>query len=214
MSARPETAAMPSSRHRFVDRATELRGIRRDGVNALIWRRPGSEELLQARARALMAQEPGLKLDLQGRPDEIRTGLLEEVGPRPFDIHRLARDVEHLAQNLAVVARSVILRAQLEVVENQPCHLFHVDKLQLRMLCTYVGAGTEYVDDCHAERSRLGRGDNEGVLAGHSPLQIEPNHVILMKGERFPGVTGAGAIHRSPEQGPTEPRLVLRLDHA
>ncbi|WP_019569431.1 DUF1826 domain-containing protein [Thioalkalivibrio sp. ALE11] len=211
MSTRPRTRATAASRHRFIDRAAELHGIRRDDVNALIWRRPETEEL-RLQAQTLAEQSPGLKLELRGRPDQIRTGLLEAAGTRPFDIHHLALDIEHLARNFAVVTRRVILRAQLEVLEARPCPLFHVDQLELRMLCSYTGPGTEYVDDRHVDRSRLGSGDNDGVLTGHDPLRIARGHVILMKGERFPGGAGQAAVHRSPQPATGDPRLVLRLD--
>ncbi|WP_018876873.1 MULTISPECIES: DUF1826 domain-containing protein [unclassified Thioalkalivibrio] len=200
------------SRHRFVDRAAELKGIHRHDVNALIWRR-SLDPQLRDQARALLSRGPGMILDIHCRPDQVRERLHGAIDRAPFRIHRLAYDLERLAHNFAVVAHAISVRLQLEVLAHQPCPLFHVDNNVLRMVCSYTGPGTEYADDRFLNRDRLRCGDNEGVLAGHPPLALESGSVILMKGERSPTCGGLGAVHRSPPVAGDQQRLLVRLDH-
>lgn len=208
---RPANRLVSASRHRFVDRAGELLGIHRDEVDALIWRRP-LDPALATQAEALARALPGTLLDTCCRPDQVRHRLIKTTGQPPFQIHRLARDIEHLAHAFAIVACVVSVRIQLEVLDHQPCPLFHVDNHVLRMLCSYAGPGTEYVDERHLNRERLSQNDNDGVLGGHPPLFTETGQVILMKGARYPSANQYGAVHRSPPASPGRQRLSLRLD--
>ncbi|WP_081601222.1 MULTISPECIES: DUF1826 domain-containing protein [unclassified Thioalkalivibrio] len=208
----PANRPGPSSRHRFVDQARELLGIHREEVNALIWRR-SLGPALSTQSEALASTEPGMLLDTRCRPDQVRLRLLEATGQPPFQVHLLGRDIEHLAHAFAIVASAVSVRIQLEVLDHQPCPLFHVDNNVLRMLCTYVGPGTEYADERHLNRERLQQNDNEGVLGGRSPLITEAGQAILMKGKRYSSENGRGAVHRSPPIPPGQRRLALRLDY-
>jgi len=49
---------------------------------------------------------------------------------------------------------------RLEVLHNAMCPRFHVDRTGIRMTCTYLGPGTEWIDDVQVDRTRLGRGAN------------------------------------------------------
>ena len=204
--------AAARSRHRFVDRAAELKGIHRNDVNALIWRRCMNAPL-QEQARALAASESGMVLNTCCRPDQVRERLLEHTALSPFRVHRLAYDLERLAHNFAVAAHALSVRIQLEVLHGQPCPMFHVDNNVLRMVCSYTGPGTEYADDRYVNRDRLRCGDNEGVLGGHPPVTLDTGAVILMKGERSPTCAGLGAVHRSPPLADNARRLLVRLDY-
>jgi len=210
LAAAPARAA-PASRHRFVDQPGGLRRIHRDEIDALIWRRR-LEPALAAQAQALCDTGNGLLVDACCSPDRMRSRLLATAGQAPFRIHRIAHDVERLARHFAALAGTASVRAQLEILDHQPCPLFHVDNNVLRMVCSYTGPGTEYVDERHLRRDRLRRNDNEGVLGGQPPLVTGTGQVILMKGERNPSARGHGAVHRSPPLAPGQRRLLLRLD--
>jgi hypothetical protein len=199
------------ARHRFIDRGNELKGIQRDDVNALIWRRR-QDTPIRGQAEALARNAAGMVLDTCCRPDQVRESLLDAIRLRPLQIDRIVDDLEQLTHNFAVVARSVSVRVQLEVVAEQPCPLFHVDSNVLRMICSYTGPGTQYADDRYRRRERLRCGDNPGVLGGQVPVTLEPGDIILMRGERCPGTYGRGAVHRSPPMTDGQRRLLLRLD--
>lgn len=98
------------------------------------------------------------------------------------------------------------------------CPRFHVDRVAVRAVWVASGAGTEWLDDRAADRTRLG--DNSGgkpdaesglILNPDGIHEIGPNRLANFKGENWTGNEGKGIIHRSPP--PTEePRLVVTLD--
>lgn len=57
---------------------------------------------------------------------------------------------------------------------------YHEDKVPLRLLCTYVGPGTEWLDDRHVDRwqlySNTQRHRNEAISRGNPPLQAQEGH--------------------------------------
>ncbi|ACV37499.1 DUF1826 domain-containing protein [Accumulibacter sp.] len=132
----------------------------------------------------------------------------------------LAADLTLLAEMLGELldARSIGLR--LEVVGQAMCPRLHVDRVGIRLLCTYRGPGTEWVDDAAVDRGRLGAGarglpdESSGLLGPGSRIEvIPPFAVALLKGSLWQGNGGRGVIHRSPAVTPGEtPRVLLAMD--
>ena len=79
-------------------------------------------------------------------------------------------------------------------------------------------AGTLWVEDRHVDRARLRslpHGDPVGWSAITHPSAVQaaaPGEVLYLKGSRYPGAEGRGAVHRSPDADPSTPRLLLKLD--
>jgi Protein of unknown function (DUF1826) len=96
------------------------------------------------------------------------------------------------------------------------CPRFHVDSVGVRMVCTYEGAGTEWLDHTSARRERLGHAAKE-LSDEHSGLVMGPiqrMHVFdigLLKGEGWAGNVGRGAVHRSPRPS-AQRRLFVSLE--
>ena len=86
----------------------------------------------------------------------------------------------------------------------------------LRMVVSYFGPGTEYVDGATFDRAQLGsRGAAVGAREASAAAGVErapSGAVVMLKGELWPGNVGAGAVHRSPATSAQSPRLVLTLD--
>jgi hypothetical protein len=109
---------------------------------------------------------------------------------------------------------------RLEVVDRAMCPRFHVDRTGIRLLCTWRGPGTEWLEDAWADRWKLGHGAH-GLTDEHSGLilstegigQVPPHAIALLKGELWQGNAGRGVIHRSPAVPPAmAPRVLLALD--
>jgi hypothetical protein len=81
---------------------------------------------------------------------------------------------------------------RLEVTDRQTCPKFHTDRVFLRMMTTYHGPGTEWLD----------QGEVRQAAAGE---------VLLAKGELWGGVSGA-CVHRSPPLQPGQWRVLVTLD--
>lgn len=110
---------------------------------------------------------------------------------------------------------------RLEVLHNAMCPRFHVDRTGIRMTCTYLGPGTEWIDDVQVDRTRLGAGanglpDTQSGLFTTDETSIEAAScfdVVLLKGTLWQGNTAQGAIHRSPATTPSDnPRILLVID--
>ncbi|MGQ9371686.1 DUF1826 domain-containing protein [Azospirillum sp. ST 5-10] len=112
-----------------------------------------------------------------------------------------------------VATRTVTLR--LEAVEDDGCAYFHADRVGIRLLCTYRGAGIQWLPDGAVNRGALDSGNNAAVLADPGRVRsVAPGHVALLKGEAWPGNRGRGLVHRSPPaERKNPPRLLLALDH-
>ena len=98
------------------------------------------------------------------------------------------------------------------------CQLFHADSLHMRMLCTYVGQGTEWVENHNARYDQLGsRGrtkeeTNAAIVIDHDQIHtIQPWHVGIFTGRKKSGISPL--IHRSPSVlGAKEHRIFLCID--
>jgi len=109
---------------------------------------------------------------------------------------------------------------RIEVLERPMCPRFHVDRTGIRLVCTWRGPGTEWLDDGWADRSRLGPGsrgltdETSGLMLPGAEVKNIPTFAVgLLKGSLWQGNAGRGAIHRSPQVDPSvAPRVMLSLD--
>lgn len=97
---------------------------------------------------------------------------------------------------------------------DQMCPLFHVDSVNLRLIVTLNGPGTEWLADADVNRKHLGKGSNHRIIRDGALIQqLKTFQVALLKGEEYPGNYGKGLVHRSPALGPADDtRWIFRLD--
>jgi SAM-dependent methyltransferase len=92
------------------------------------------------------------------------------------------------------------------------CPGFHVDRVGIRLVCAYVGPGTEWLPEPQVDRVALGRREPGGVLRLGAPARLAIGAVGLLKGEAWPGNEGRGAVHRSPPVAAGERRVLLTIE--
>jgi len=90
-------------------------------------------------------------------------------------------------------------------LEGTLCPRFHIDRVGVRLLCTYRGPGTQW-----GRRDALLPTDRPPA----SPVgQARAFDVLLLKGSTWPENAHLGAVHRSPAPGrDSPPRLLLSID--
>jgi hypothetical protein len=105
----------------------------------------------------------------------------------------LDADLRSLIDRFTLAFDLAEVRLVLGVVAHDRCRKFHMDNLRMRMVCTYVGPGTEWVaDPGHVEQARAG-------------------DVPWIRGNRW-GAGTFGGVHRSPPiAGSGRVRLVLAV---
>jgi len=114
----------------------------------------------------------------------------------------LASDAAALAAMLAGITKVRMVRLRLDVSDEVMCPKFHLDNVVARLLCTYRGAGTDYVP-VRAE------GDPKRVR------RVPRGSVGLFRGRQWPADETTGLLHRSPAvDASSGSRLLLVIDPA
>ncbi|PVV11534.1 MAG: hypothetical protein B6D77_06735 [gamma proteobacterium symbiont of Ctena orbiculata] len=89
------------------------------------------------------------------------------------------------------------------------CPGWHLDRVGIRLVCTYQGPGTEWLDNQNVKRHDL----HADRMAKGAVIQAVPGEIVLLKGALWQGNDPFGAVHRSPELAPGAPlRTVVTLD--
>lgn len=178
-----------------------LEAIASEDCNLAIWQRMPFADfapLMTDTARDLRFESA-----LADLPDALRQGLAEN-GFGGAALHPvLARDAALLAGLFCKALDLGRFELRLEVVRTDSCRKFHADYVTARLITTYVGEGTDWIDDADAAR----------VAAGREPQRINRLNrfdVGLFKGKL---ATDRPAIHRSPPIAETgTARLLMVLN--
>lgn len=127
---------------------------------------------------------------------------LASVFPTIGEAHEAGRtkavaDAEWLRDLFAELLGASRIGIRLAAVRRAMCPRFHVDRVGVRMLTTYTGPSTEYLDECDVVRPNLAR--LEDAAAPRATIRrAAPFDVVLLKGEAWPGNEHHGIVHRSP----------------
>ncbi len=178
----------------------ELAAVYDESVDVVRLRRSFRTDLVRLAERAFV-------LSFRGPPDAI-----DLDAAFPGDLSDAARAVRDDLLTWTRVfgdlleAREVGVRI---VCGDRPmCPSFHVDRVIVRLVTAYVGAGTEWLGrSARARASSVEEAVRRATAADHH--RAAQSDIVLLKGDGFaPGARGV--IHRSPpHQGP---RLLASID--
>jgi len=186
----PEKAT--KARARMVETAADLATIHHAEVDLVIWDRGNEVALYQDVATLSLDQLPAFRLESVAIA-ELDVALAPHTATTPA----LRTDIAELARLCARLLRLTRVRIRLETVTTDACSLFHVDRVRLRLLTTYIGPGTDWLDVTAAPDERIRR--------------LPEAAVALFKGSLWPG--SPGCPHRSPPINSTgQHRLLLSID--
>lgn len=210
------TAQMPpASPHPQGDEAGVLDRIGDDGVNLSLWRRAPQPRI----TREVAGLQAGSLPDIRCRTtpasfDEDLRALLAQRGLDSEKFPHWCADMALLAARYFRVGDGRKVTLRLVTTNDDDCRRFHVDRTNLRLLCTYRGPGTEWLSDAQVDRAAQANGaPNEGIIRFGEPLRFEPFWVGVMKGDAYPGNAGHGLVHRSPAiAGSGQTRVLFCLD--
>jgi hypothetical protein len=144
-------------------------------------------------------------------PDVI--ALTSRLPPGPH-IAALREDIASLTRRFGAISGDDALHVGLGLTRQDECKRFHVDSMRLRLLCTYLGPGTQWLPARAANLYALGSPHHQAhhVIADPDAIQqADSLALVWMKGNRF-ATDQLGAIHRSPPiQHLGLARLILRI---
>lgn len=129
---------------------------------------------------------------------------LRECGyPNGVTGQKLIQDILSICNEFRELTASPSIEIRLEIVTGNSCWKFHSDYVELRLITTYLGRGTQWIDDQYP-----GHMTNEPSPEAIKELGI--GDIGLFKGRLG---KGRPAIHRSPPiDGTGEKRLLLVLN--
>lgn len=196
-------STLTACRARIADTSDIFGAICDEDCNLAIWQRDPFADF-----SPLVSGDPlDLRFEtcLPDLPETLRTALID---------HRFGAAALHpaLIADAAMLARCFCraldlgrFELRLEAVRTDSCRKFHADFVSARLITTYAGDGTDWLDNADANR----------VAAGQQPHHINrlnPFDVGLFKGKL---ATDRPAIHRSPPIGDSgAARLLLVLNPA
>lgn len=96
---------------------------------------------------------------------------------------------------------------RLEVLHRPMCPRWHRDHNGIRLLCTWLGPGTQWLDDGASPVIDPAQLPADAPPSG----QAAPFDLVLLKGGLWQGNAGRGAIHRSPDPAGAA-RCLVALD--
>lgn len=145
--------------------------------------------------------------------------LLSQTGHLP-GYREFCKDVAALTALYCDLFELKRVGLRLNTLDHAMCPKFHVDSVTCRLVCTYGGVGTEWLEDAYADRRKLGSGSGglsdelSGLILDNNAIHKMPPYAVgLLKGRLWEGNEQHGAIHRSPTLTPNSPRrLLLTLD--
>ena len=123
------------------------------------------------------------------------------------------QDIQHLARLFGELFELEQIGLRLATLDKAMCPKFHVDAVPCRLVSTYGGLGTEWLNNRDVDRSKLGQFAHQAVLNEHAIETMPAFAIGLLKGSGWEGNELNGAVHRSPSLNATAPRrLLLTLD--
>lgn len=183
--------------------AEALEAIRDPDLSIAVWERPAPFPV----ARILSPQFEHVRFtsDVEALPDTLMRAL--DGARYPLDDARmvLQADIVALAERFAAIMRIDAVEIRLERVTGDACRKFHADFVTARLITTYAGRGTQWLDgdtnlacDC---------GEPHGIR------ELRAGDVAILKGRAWD--EDHPAIHRSPPiAGSGEQRLLLVINPA
>jgi hypothetical protein len=194
----------------------DLDEILSPACNMAIWKRPLSpapqaiQELVDSSFQALQfVYDRSQSIELVGAYFD------EHLDLKSHDAYFLCEDFMNIAKKFVSLCSDQSIGIRLERVTNDNCKAFHVDFLSLRLLCTYHGPATDWVDNSNVNRKYLGKNRNDLVIKNESLIKsFKTNWVGVLKGENYADNKGKGVVHRSPQISTLEKadRILLRMD--
>ncbi|WP_076924441.1 DUF1826 domain-containing protein [Pseudoalteromonas sp. EB27] len=201
--------------------ANVLPQIYNQDTNIVIWKR-GLEQTLTNAVNTLLTTYALKPIELALSPDDAFDQLITALKPEDNnrdEVNTLCEDIVLLVEMFCCLFDLKRAGLRLTVLERPMCPRFHVDKIPCRLVTTYQGVATQWLNHSDVNRSKLGTGnlgkpdEESGLFENLSNInQLQQGDVALLKGEYWDDNEGAGLVHRSPPVAVNEQRLLLTLD--
>lgn len=158
-------------------------------VHLVVWQRAGDAGVSQRAASWPLATGRVMR---SIRINELELPTVASMLSLPIQ-SPFAADVLLLAELFATITGAETVGVRVDVTDRATCPRFHADHVTLRLMTTYRGPGTQWLQDGETQ-------------------QAEAGDVLFAKGDLWPDLRCGPCIHRSPDPLPGQSRVLLTLD--
>lgn len=159
----------------------------------------------------LMASQ--LKFQLSGNQSYI---LSEIIAKTPIKIFSpLYEDIKTLLECYTELTNVEDYEFLLSTINDNMCSKFHYDMNRLRLLCTYSGPGTLWVDNSNVNWTAIHEHQtNDAIVVDEKKThQAQAGSIVILKGAQYNKSEIPPVVHRSPTiEGSNKTRLLVRID--
>ncbi|CAM9600282.1 unnamed protein product [Ectocarpus fasciculatus] len=190
--------------------------ILQDGDSQLHPKLPNLQQQLDVEAQAAVRW---LKADIK----RVARIFAREISVLTDEICEETALFSSAMEPLARDESTIDVAVKLELLKRGKCPRFHLDKVPIRLICTYVGPSTEWLDvydKWEMENNRSMPPECNLKISGRREARrARPGDVLIFRGKPQGGFAkgggGGGAFavaHRSPDTLEGQRRLLLTLD--
>jgi len=194
-----------------------LTSVYQKHTNIVTWKRNLPSEITTA-VDEFLKHNKTKATNLSVTPENISEILSDTFGNLDT-IAPLKEDIALLVDMFCCLFELKEAGLRITILERAMCPRFHFDRIPCRMVTTYRGAATQWLNNEVIDRSKLGAGnlgktdEDSGLFNSLNDInQVSQGDVVLLKGEHWFENEGAGLVHRSPPVTEGERRLLLTLD--
>lgn len=193
----------------YGDTPDVLTRIYNEGMNLAVWQR--SADSATASYAGFLTEADTRFSNLRGyvSADKVHEWFLKSLPEHPART-AFTNDVALICDMFCCLFELKAVGIRLTVLDKAMCPKFHTDQVPCRLVTSYYGEGTEWLQNYHVNRHQSGYGKiNDRLIQ-----KIKPYHVALLKGESWEGNENNGVVHRSPVPETDGKRVLLTLDFA
>jgi hypothetical protein len=191
--------------------------VYREDTNIIVWQRDLSNEIESA-VNFFINNNAVKSTMLTVTPQNTLDELCKAFGIDDAVV-ALYQDISLLVDMFCCLFELKGAGLRLTVLERAMCPRFHVDRIPCRLVTTYKGIATEWLEHSVIDRTKLGAGnkgkqdEDSGLFQNiHDINRLNTGDVALLKGENWSEEEGQGLVHRSPNIVQGECRLLITLD--
>lgn len=183
----------------FVDRHSEVAAIKRRDVNFVIFSRNIDRNFQQYLDSVVNNYVFSATLKNKVIDVEYLTSIL----PRSEYKMMLQWDMKKLFETYDQLFQKPTYEISFQIINKDTCIKYHVDHIDMRMICTYAGPPTQWVKESETARQWLAADlpvyrANQLITKNSIPYSLKNGDVGFMKGEKYPENAGKGIVHRAP----------------
>ncbi|WP_260262120.1 DUF1826 domain-containing protein [Vibrio intestinalis] len=186
------------------NKASVLSEIYKPEHNIAIWQRELPGELVKGIEQMVEANHQLAVVSIV-TPDDAAEVVSRKLGEHSCTA-TLSEDIALIVDMFCCLFNVKEVGLRLTALDKPMCPSFHVDQVPVRLVTTYIGQATQWLENQDVDRSTLT--EKSGALI----QQLTSGDVALLKGGGWEGNEDNALVHRSPQIVSNERRLLLTLD--